>query len=50
MFFSFLNTFASFQSYTNKIVAVKLNVFVIVNLNNILIYTKNIGKSHIKTI
>lgn len=34
---------ASFQEYINKIIAKKLDIFVIVYLNNILVYTKNSG-------
>ena len=44
MFFGLFNTPASFQSYINKILAKKLNIFVIVYLDDILIYIKN--KSH----
>lgn len=36
--FDLSNTPASFQSYINKILTKKLDVFVIVNLDNILIY------------
>ena len=39
--FAFFNTPASFQGYINKILAKKLNIFVIVYLDNILIYTKD---------
>lgn len=35
------NTPASFQDYIHKIVAVKLNIFVIFYLDNILVYTKD---------
>ena len=41
MFFGLLNAPASFQGYINKIPTKKLDVFVIVYLNNILIYTKD---------
>ena len=41
--FKLSNAPASFRDYINKIVAEKLNVFVIVYLDDILIYTKNIG-------
>ena len=43
MSFELLNTPASFLSYINKILAEKLDVFVIVFLDAILIYTKNTG-------
>ena len=48
--FSFSNTPATFQRYINKILAKKLNVFVIVYLENILIYTKDSGQLHVKAI
>ena len=35
------NAPASFESYVNKIIAQKLDVFVILYLDDILIYTKN---------
>ena len=41
MSFGLSNTPASFQRYVNKILAEKLDVFVIVYLDNILIYTKD---------
>ena len=37
MFFGLSNAPASFQDYINKILAKKLNIFVIVYLNDILI-------------
>ena len=39
--FGLSNTPAIFQRYVNKILAEKLNIFVIVYLNDILIYTKD---------
>ena len=41
--FGFSNTLASFQRYVNKILEKKLDVFVIVYLDNILIYTEDAG-------
>ena len=41
MFFELFNTFASFQSYINKILAKKLNIFAIIYLNDICNYIKN---------
>ena len=38
--FGLFNALASFQGYINKILAKKLNLFVIVYLDDILIYTK----------
>ncbi len=39
-----------FQGYINKILAEKLDVFIIVYLDNIFIYTENKGKKHIKAV
>lgn len=44
--FSLSNTLTSFQKYINKILAEKLNIFVIVYLDDIFIYTKDIGQDH----
>ena len=41
--FGLSNTPASFQDYISKILAKKLNIFIIVYLDNILIYTKDPG-------
>ena len=40
--FELSNALASFQDYINKILAEKLDVFVIIYLDNILIYTEKI--------
>lgn len=40
--FGLSNTPASFQSYINKILAKKLDVFIIIYLDDILIYTNNV--------
>ena len=45
--FELSNTPASFQSYINKILAKKLNIFVIIYLDNIFIYTEDPGQPHI---
>ena len=50
MSFGLPNAPASFQGYINKILAEKLDVFVIVNLDDILIYTKNASQAYINTI
>ena len=50
MLFGLFNALAIFQGYVNKILAEKLNVFVIVYLNNILIYTENPSQSHIEAV
>ena len=41
MLFDLSNAPATFQGYVNKILAEKLDIFVIVYLDNILIYTKD---------
>ena len=43
MLFRLSNASASFQYYINKILAKKLDIFVIVYLDNILIYTEDLG-------
>ncbi len=41
---------ASFQGYINKILTKKLNIFVIVYLDNILIYIKDLGQPHVEEV
>ena len=41
---------ATFQGYINKILAEKLNIFVVVYLDNILIYTKDPKQPHVEAI
>ena len=41
MSFDLSNTLAIFQGYINKILAKKLDIFIIVYLDDILIYTKD---------
>ena len=48
--FSLSNTPAIFQRYVNKILAEKLDVFVIIYLNDILIYTEDPGQLHVEVI
>ena len=50
MLFGLLNAPASFQDYINKILAEKLDIFVIVYLDNILIYTKDAGQAHVNAV
>lgn len=50
MFFRLNNTPTTFQGYINKILAKKLNIFIIVYLNNIFIYNKSEKKKHIETL
>ena len=46
--FGLSNAPATFQDYINKILAKKLDVFVIVYLGDILIYTQDLGQAHMK--
>ena len=48
--FGLSNVPASFQGYINKILAKKLNIFVIVYLDDIFIYTKDLSQGHIKAV
>ena len=50
MLFGLSNTPASFQDYINKILAKKLNIFVIFYLDNILIYTKDPEQGHVEAV
>ena len=50
MLFGLTNVPIIFQDYINKILAKKLDVFVIVYLNDIFIYTKNKGEEHVKVV
>ena len=44
MSFRLFNALASFQDYINKILAKKLDIFVIVYLNNVFIYIEHPGQ------
>ena len=48
--FSLSNAPATFQGYVNKILAEKLDVFVIVYLDNILIYTEDPGQPYVNAV
>ena len=48
--FGLTNAPTIFQGYINKILAEKFNVFVIVYLDDILIYTKNEGEKYVKAV
>ena len=48
--FRLSNAPASFQGYINKILAEKLDVFVIVYLDDILIHTEDDGQGHVEIV
>ena len=48
--FGLSNAPASFQGYINKILAEKLDIFIIVYLNDILIYTEDPGQAHVNAV
>ena len=48
--FDLFNAPAIFQGYINKILAEKLDVFVIVYLDDILIYTEDLGQPHVEVV
>ena len=48
--FGLSNAPASFQGYINKILAEKLDIFVIVYLDDILIYTEDQGRGHVEAV
>ena len=50
MLFGLCNASASFHNYINKILAKKLNIFVIVYLNDIFIYVKDLSQAHVNAI
>ena len=50
MLFGLTNVPASFQGYINKILAEKLDMFVIVNLDDIFIYIYDDGDGHVTAI
>ncbi len=48
--FSFSNASVSIQGYINKILTEKLDIFVIIYLDNILIYTEDPGQPHVEAV
>ncbi len=48
--FGLFNAPASFQGYINRIFAKKLDIFVVVYLNDILIYTEDLSQPHVDTV
>ena len=49
MLFGLSNAPATFQKYVNKILVEKLDIFIIVYLDDILIYTNDLGQPHVET-
>ena len=50
MLFGLSNALASFQGYIQKVLAKKLDIFVIIYLNDIFICIKNLGQAHVNAI
>ena len=50
MSFGLSNAPTTFQRYVNKILAEKLDIFVIVYLDDILIYIKHLGQPHVEAV
>ena len=50
MLFGLSNAPASFKNYINKIWTKKLNIFIIVYLDDIFIYTKDPGQAHVNAV
>ena len=50
MHFGLMNAPVSFHGYINKILVEKLDIFVIIYLNNILIYTDNDKNGHVAAV
>ena len=50
MLFGLTNLPESFQNYVNKFLAKKLDIFMIIYLDDILIYTKNPEKRYVKAV
>lgn len=50
MLFGLSNALASFQGYINKILAKKLDILVIVYLNDIFIYTEDTNQAHVDVV
>ena len=48
--FCLSNAPATFQGYVNKILSEKLDIFVIIYLDDILIYTKDPGQPHVEAV
>ena len=48
--FELFNASASFQDYINKILAEKLNIFIIIYLDDIFIYTEDQNQGHVEAV
>ncbi len=48
--FGLSNALASFQGYINKILAKKLDIFIVVYLDDMLIYTEDYGRPHVEAV
>ena len=48
MVFGLFNALTNFQGYINKILVEKLDIIFIMYLNDILIYTEDQGRGHVK--
>ena len=48
--FNYFNVLPKFRAFINKIIVEKLDIFVILYFNNVLIYIKNAGYSYVKTV
>ncbi len=50
MFFGLTNALVHFHDYINKILTKNCDIFIIVYLDNILIYTKDLSQSHVEAV
>ena len=50
MSFGLINIPGSFQGYVNQILVEKLDIFIIIYLNNIFVNIKNQGQGYVKAI
>ena len=50
MSFGLSNASASFQGYINKILAKKLDIFIIIYLDDNFIYIEDLGQPHVNTV
>ena len=48
--FRLINALVNFQGYINKIIAEKLNIFILTYLDNILIYSKDDRDGHVAAV